>query len=286
MTSHRRYGRALLARLLCGAALAFGGSAAAQNGTRIEIFAMQARPPQELVPVLQPLVGPGGSVTSMGNQLIVKGTPEQLGAVRGVLKQLDKPPQRLLIEVRVGGRGAVASDAAGLRGGVDAHATPDSGRLDGRAEGYAHSSRTRRGDDVTQFIRAVEGRPAFIAVGQEVPIREFVPRVYLGGVARGGVQYRAATTGFHVVPWVHGERVTLQISQHADRYEGAREGFGVQRADTTINGELGRWIPLGGSAHEGTRDERGPGYSASTRGRDERDVEVRVTRLGEAGSIR
>jgi len=255
--------------------------------TRIEVIATKARLPQELVPVLQPLVTPGGTVTGMGNQLIVKGTDGQIRAVREVLRQIDRPPRTVLIEVRVGASESAGHRASGVGGKLEWSPAEGGGATSGRAEMRSRSIQPRREGDADQFIRALEGRPAFVAIGREVPIREFTTESYGGAlVRRESLTYRPATTGFYVVPWVQGDQVTLQIAQHADRYQGPRQGFSTQQAQSSVSGRLGTWIPLAGSSRSAQGRETGLGYSASTRSADDTRIEVRVTALDGGPALR
>jgi hypothetical protein len=256
-------------------------------GERIELFATKARPAQDLVPVLEPLVQPGGTVTSMGNQLIVKGTEAQITTISRLLEQLDRPPTPLLIEVRTGAGANVLDEAAALAGTVSVLGDPAGNAVEGDVRGHVRSYRTQRDSDAEQFVRAVEGRPAFIAVGREIPIREFRTEIYPGAVVRrDAVEYRPATRGFYVIPWVQGDQVRLQIRQRADSYRGERQGFDVQRAETTVSGPMGEWLSLAGASSRAARDGQGPGYSAQTRGADDTEIHVRVTPVGRQAPVR
>jgi type II secretory pathway component GspD/PulD (secretin) len=246
----------------------------------IEVIPLQARTPEELIPVLQPLVAPGGTVTAMGSRLVIKAEPQQLAQIRSILTELDRPPRPLLIEVRVGTSQTSAEQAAGARGRVRIARSADEADVDAELQARLRAAQTRRAGDIAQQLRTVEGRPAFIDVGQQVPVSQPDVQIFGGAViARDRIEYRPATTGFYVVPWVRGDTVTLNISQHADRFNPQSRGFEVQRADTTVSGPLGSWITLATSSADAAGQARGSGIWASTSGREDRVIEVRVTDL-------
>ena len=68
--------------------------------TTVEVIALKYRPAEQLIPVIQPLLGRESSVSSFQNQLVVRATAAELAQVRRVLASLDTAPRRLLITVR------------------------------------------------------------------------------------------------------------------------------------------------------------------------------------------
>ena len=72
----------------------------------MEIIPLQHRMTDDVVPILRPLVAPGGTITGMNNQLIIKTTPDNLAEIKNVLQSLDRSPRRLLITVKqdIGGQ--------------------------------------------------------------------------------------------------------------------------------------------------------------------------------------
>jgi hypothetical protein len=248
---------------------------------RIQVFAIKSRLPQELVPLIKPLAGPGSTVSAMGDRLIVKAADAQLEQIRQLLVELDRPPRRLMIEVR---RGGFADRQLGAAG-VDARLGAERGSVSiGRpahegVQAQLRAVETTRRDDLAQRVQALEGRPAFIAAGAEVPVQQPSLQAWPGGlVVQNQSYYRDATAGFYVVPWVRGNQVTLGIRQHAHQPT-AGGAFAVQRAETTVAGRLGEWLDLGGSAQTLQEQGMGIGHYARTRGRSDVNLQVRVTAL-------
>ena len=61
----------------------------------LEVIPLKHRLSDDVVHIIQPLVTPGGTVTGMNNQLIVKTTPANLEEIKQVLNSLDQAPRRL-----------------------------------------------------------------------------------------------------------------------------------------------------------------------------------------------
>ena len=140
-------------------------------------------------------------------------------------------PRQLLITVRQDAdvdRSRSAAEVSGSVGGDQGRVTvpgsrdPRGGSVvlrdgDDRVRVQVLEGSGSESDRNTQAVRVMEGREAFVRVGQSVPVRERqVQRSVVGGQVVEQVvettQYRDAATGFYVLPRVAGDRVTLDIS--------------------------------------------------------------------------
>jgi type II secretory pathway component GspD/PulD (secretin) len=205
-------------------------------------------------------------VSGFQGQLVVRTTPANLEEVKRILASLDTAPRQFVITVRQDAdvdRSRSAAEVSGSVGG-------DRGRVTvpGTSDSRGGSVVLREGDDSvrlqvlegsgsqsdrnTQSVRVMEGREAFVRVGQSVPVRERqVQRSVVGGRVVEQVvetaQYRDAATGFYVLPRVTGDRVTLGISSQRETLsKQAHGGVNVQSIVTTISGRLGEWMEIGG----------------------------------------
>lgn len=79
--------------------LAFAASVSFAQGA-IEVISLRHRTAEQVIPVLRPLLEPGGALSGQGNQLIVRTSPENLAQLRQVLDSIDRPQRRLMISVR------------------------------------------------------------------------------------------------------------------------------------------------------------------------------------------
>ncbi len=67
---------------------------------QLEVIPLQKRMVEDVIQIIRPLVTPGGTVTGMNNQLIIKTMPSNLAEIKQVLRQIDHAPRRLMITVK------------------------------------------------------------------------------------------------------------------------------------------------------------------------------------------
>ena len=292
MDNHYRTFRQALAAALLGIVLA--GAALAQ--TTVEVIPLKYRQADQVIPVLQPLLGRDASISNFQNQLVIRATPAELAQVKNVLASLDTPPRRLLITVRQD------ADVTGIRreaevsgsiGNDQARVTvPGSGSREGgnvvlrdgddRLRARVVDSSQAGSERTAQTVQVLEGYSAFIRAGESRPVRNRqVVRTMVNGQMVDRVvettDYRDATTGFNVRPRLQGDRVTLDIDPQREAFDEQRRGaVNVQRVATTVSGRLGEWISLGGISEERSDDRSGILNSRSTRSSDQRGVQVKV----------
>src|SRR5262245_56010772 len=241
----------LLARafVLLVTLLAAWGTALAQV-TVLEVIPLRYRTVDQVLPVIQPMLAKGGTASGLQGQLVIRTTPGNLEEIRRILASIDTMPRRLLISVRqdayatYGERGAAVSGRIGSEG---------NDRLRARVVDTSSADSDRN----TQTVQVMEGSPAFIRVGQSVPVQQQpqpLVRTFPGGgrvveQVVGGVEYRDVTSGFYALPRVTGDRVTLDLSAQREALSGqVHGGFNVQNTVTTVSGRLGEWIEVVGTS--------------------------------------
>ncbi len=74
-------------------------SAAFAQGT-LEVIPLRHRTVDQVLPVLRPLLEPGGAMSGQFNQLIVRTSPDNLAQIRAALDAIDQPVRRLTVSVR------------------------------------------------------------------------------------------------------------------------------------------------------------------------------------------
>jgi type II secretory pathway component GspD/PulD (secretin) len=280
--------------LLLAVLLAATTGVAAQ--TTVEIIPLNYRSSEQVIPVIQPLLGRESSVSGFQNQLVIRATATELAEIRRVLASIDKAPRRLLITVRQNAdleRERREAEVSGSIGNDHARVTiPGSGSRSGgnvvlrdgddRLRGRILDSRQVSSDSSTQTLQVLEGSSAFIRVGESrpVPSRQVVRTVINGQIVDRVVEsteYRDAATGFSVRPRLQGDIVTLDISPQRDSFDDRRRGtVNVQQVTTTVSGRIGEWIDLGGIG-DSRSDERSALLGRSSgRIEDRRGVQVRV----------
>jgi type II secretory pathway component GspD/PulD (secretin) len=287
----------LFAALSLAAALAATSPALAQ--TTVEVIPLSYRSSEQVIPVIQPLLGRDSSVSGFQNQLVIRATPAELAQVKRVLASIDKAPRRLLITVRQDAdleRDRRETEISGSIGNDNARVTiPGSGSRSGgnvvlrdgddRLRARIIDSRQISRDSSAQTIQVLEGSTAFIRVGESRPVRsrQVVRTVVNGQIVDRvveGTEYRDANTGFSVLPRLQGDIVTLDINPQRDSFDDQRRGtVNVQRVTTTVSGRLGEWIDLGGVG-DSRSDERSALLGRSSgRIEERRGVQVRVEEL-------
>jgi len=244
----------------------------AANG-ELAVFSVQSRPAQDLLPMLRQAVGDQGSVNAADNKLIVRAPADQLEELRWLIRELDKPPRNLLIEVRTDRHDYAREQRFSLGSNNRESTTTGAFYLRERGTGGGRNK---------QRIRTLDGRPAFIRVGQSVPVHEVTESRDRDGRIQQSyqVRYKNLSRGFYVLPRAHGDQVTLELYQQDERQAPVRTGqFDIQHASSVVSGRLGEWISLGSINSADSDSRSGIAHSASTRARDQRHISVKVTRL-------
>ena len=231
----------------------------------LETILVRNRPAEDLVPVIEPLVGRGGSVAAFGSRLIVKAAPAAMREIKDLVAKLDVVPRSLWISVRQSREAESSGRQVGAGGGVVVERR-DGGRTTTRTRvtgAFGQGSSSESGQDLHQ-LRALEGRPAQIHVGRE----EVVPPGYV----------QEAETGFSVTPWLSGDFVTLEIRTRGDRIDAAGR-VEYQQLKATVNGRLGEWISLGSIERSEDTSDRGLLSRARARWDELRSVSLKVVEV-------
>ncbi len=211
----------------------------------IEVIDLRNRFAEDLIPLLQPVVGSEGAITGRNNQLIVRATPDKIAQIRQLLGQLDTAPKNLLISVRQAGTDEGNRTRLGASGSV---IVGDQGNTRGGVDVRAEQGNTRHNDNVIQQIQVLDGGEAYIQTGQEIPRTEGYITQY-GGVRQEyrSNYYQPVTTGFYVRPRLSGDQVTLEIAPQRQRESlGGRGVIETQNLSTMVSGRLGQWLEIGG----------------------------------------
>lgn len=265
-------------------------AASAGAQMQVEVIPLQHRFPDDVIPVIRPLLATGGSVTGMNNQLVVKTTPGNLAEIRAVLDSIDRKLRRLRISVRqdadrvrelsrqsVSGRVEAGDVTLRQQGGAGADGvTVGVGDRDSHLEYRRQDRATGASDRAAYQVQALEGQPAFIRTGQTVPVPQRTVTAPNGViVVQDTVAYHDADSGFWVLPRLSGEVVTLLIAPRTTKVNaGVVPTFDVQGAETTVSGRLGQWIDIGGISQSASRSSRElPG---STTGHEARNFTLQV----------
>lgn len=279
--------RAVLAVLILG----LSAIASAQQSV-LEVIDLKYRSAEQIVPVLKPLLAPGGTISALQNQIILRTTPQNMAELRKVLAAVDVRPRRLVISVRQEAVGTGLDSEAEISGSIgtgDARATVPGGRKQqggnveiksggNKASARVLSTQSSANDRGVQSVQVLEGNEALIRVGQSVPIRsESIIQTPQGAQVSQSVQYRDADAGFRVRPRVNGDNVTMEISSRRDAVsEPNSQTFSIQRVDTVVTARLGEWIEIGAIDQSRTRSENGTISRRTGSATDDRKIFLKV----------
>lgn len=257
--------RALLASIASIAAIGAARGAAAQS---LEILTLRHRRADEVLPLLQPFVAPGGVINGQGYQLFVRTTPGNLAELQRLLAQIDRAPRQLMITVRQDVDGRSDQQQLGADGSVIVTERGPRGTV--TIESRNSRSITTRGTN--QSIRVSEGSSAYIAIGRAIPMafRQWVP-TRSGVTEVQGTVWMDAITGFYARPSVGGDQVSIELSP-----QDMRETSSGTRLATTVQGRLGEWIAVGGVGVDERSDSRGMLSSGSRGETSQRGVWLKV----------
>jgi hypothetical protein len=209
----------------------------------IEVIDLRFRTADQLLPVLQPLVEPGGALSGQGSQLFLRTSGANAAQIRQVLATLDRPPRQLQIRVRQD----LAQEGSSQQRSVDGSVTTTSRRTYGtaRIETRDGTSTATRGAE--QTLRVLEGGRAYVVTGTSIPFtfRHWVRGPGGSWTATQQTTYYDALSGFYVQPQVAGNLVTLDIAPEDAQVTAS--GIDRARLSTQVQARLGEWTPLGGA---------------------------------------
>ncbi len=275
--------------LAVGLWLLGSGAAARGDETVVKVIPLKHRAAADLLAVLTPLVGSEGSVSALDTRLVIRATPQALARIESALLTLDAPLRSLVIMVSQGLASSSALRSAGVGGAVSAGGTtvtvapPGPGgptTVETRSDrtvvrGALGAENASSTDDVTQQIRTLEGYPALIHVGRSEPFPTVGVAPVPGGSVMGtGTAFAESGTGFHVLPRVAGDVVTLELWAENTRGEGPV--VVGQDLRTTVSGRLGQWIEVGSALQQAETRARQVLGGSSGAISETRSVRVRV----------
>lgn len=254
------------------------------------IIQLKYRTARDIIPVIRPLIGPDDALSGIDYRLIIRTSERNFKDIDRILGRLDVAQRSLRITVEQMAAGTDTSTSQSLSGetrtGGDARITLPAKPSGDRGLAVQKNSLRYRANDRstttetanTQTIVTLDGQAAYIRVGQSVP---YVKKII--GLSRNhpaitqGVVLHDVTTGFEVVPHVHGDRVRVEITPRLATLQNPATGLAdFQELATTVDVRLGEWIDLG--AIVGDHDEVGRAIldSSATQSGERRTVRLKI----------
>ena len=232
--------------------------AGADSVTTIEL---QSRTAEEVIPIVQPMLGANDAITGDAYTLFLRSSPETLERVRRIIETIDVPAKTLMVSVFQGSNRDLG--ALGISADIDIAAGDTTYNTDdSRVSVDAIATRKGLVDNPVHQVRVIEGNAAYIETGQRVPFF---------------VDYKDVVTGFFVLPRIRGENVVLEVSPFKSTPSRAGGGsVDSQSATTTVTGPSGEWLFIGGSTERLSRTESGIVSHTSTRSREQTGIWIRA----------
>jgi hypothetical protein len=217
--------------------------------TELKIITLQHRFAEDLIPTIEPMIGPGGTISGYQNQLIVRANPQNIAEIEKLVATLDAVQKNLKITVS-----REASDFTDNRdfsvsgrkrfGDIEVGTRYPRNQEGARVDIDQRSS--RRLNDSLQHITVMDGREAFIAVGEIVPFtQEWVTLTRRYASIQTTTEFTDVTTGFSVRPRSLGDMIELEITPQVKQLN--RNGFiDYESLISVVQINRGEWLDLGG----------------------------------------
>jgi len=274
--------------------LSLGLLVAAAWADSIETLQLKNRPAEEIIPIIKPMLGTADSVTGQGFQIFVRTTPQNLEQIKQMVNKLDIAAKLLQISVFQGNDRDLR--ALSMEGSVqyqDSNANVNIGSTGntsrggdvhlstrgGSATSHTLSTRGRLSDNPIHTLRVTEGTQGYIETGESIPYFSAGGGWFSGrrGFIGGDVVYKDVTTGFYVLPRIHGEQVILDVSPFKQSQSKTRGGdINTQSASTQITGKIGQWLAIGGTTEQVQRSSSSIGTSHSTQSRNNESIWIKA----------
>jgi len=259
----------------------------------LSIIQLQHRPAEEVIPIVEPMLGADDAISGQGFKIFLQSSPETLARVRGMIEVLDTPAKILQVSVFQGSNrdlGELGISANVQIEGSDASVDIGDGRdVDDDAGGSVTYSTSRGSasidgistqqslrDNPIHQVRVTEGTEAYIETGERVPY--FYGAAWRGrrGFA-GSIEYKDAITGFYVLPRVRGDNVVLEVSPFKSTQSNADgDNIDTLSAGTTVTGRIGEWILVGGVTEQLEQAQSATGNTVATQSRGNTGIWIKA----------
>lgn len=218
-------------------------------GLDFKMITLQHRFPQDILPAVQQLVGPEGSVTAIDQHLVVRATADKMDAVEALVERLDTMQRNVRITVRHDDDVTQGNDAIGVDGSVrygDAEIDINNARQRENLRFNMDASQTTSRRSGEQFLTVLDGERAFIQVGQSVPFtQQWVLLTAQYANMQQTTEFHDVTTGFAVRPRYIGNEVEVEITPRIARLN-AMGFIDFEQLSTTVRASRGQWLDIAG----------------------------------------
>lgn len=217
--------------------------------TEFKIIDLQHSFVEDVLPIIQPLVGNDGAATGMQNHLIIRASPEKMTEIEQIISTLDVARQNLKItfshrnnqqtsddSITVSGRKHIGNANIGTR--KYSRNTPDGVQLD------IENKQSNILSNGNQFINVMDGERAYIKVGQSVPYtKEWLTLTRHYRSVQKTTEFVDISTGFSVRPRTTGNQIELEITPRIAQLN-QNNYIDFEELSTIIRVNRGEWLDL------------------------------------------
>lgn len=203
----------------------------------------------EAVPALMPSTN-GLSIQVVDRKLAVRGTAEQHAIVAMMLREIDKPPRNVQINVEFSSTGQTASREAGIR--PKGPVVIRDGELHGTFEGRFGNQNTTSRENTTQMLVAMDGQSAMLRVGESVPYLAWLTEYSWrhGYIREVNIEWRDVGSFVSVRPEILGNgpliRVRLTPTLSGRLNDGTKQTIEFTELTTEVTVRNGQTLSIGG----------------------------------------
>lgn len=200
----------------------------------VEVVNLTYRPASELIPILKPLLSPGGSITGEKYTLFIRTDKDNLDQLMGVVYSLDVKLRQLRISIIYSDKRTMKRYGIDVSGNVQLQNRNK--KLNTGARIYTTDN--ERNLPAEQVIRVSEGQWANIQSGFSIPT--ITRTANPNGTVTQSVTYRNVVRQFKVQPRLQTDGVQLAVQAG-----NPTSPTTVNNVSTIINIRLGQWVSIG-----------------------------------------
>jgi type II secretory pathway component GspD/PulD (secretin) len=222
----------------------------ASAATEFKIITLQHRFAEDILPAILPLIGNEGTASAMQNNLIIRTSPANMAEIEQIITTLDTARQNLKITINRNKSLSFNGNAAEVSGrkriGNTTIETTNSRRI--IRNGVAlniENQQSKSNISNTQFIQVMDGRDAFISVGQSIPFTsEWINLTQRYLSVQRTTEFIDIDTGFAVRPRIIGDLIELEVTPRFSQMNQSGN-IDFETLTTTIRAQRGEWVDLG-----------------------------------------
>ena len=217
---------------------------------QFKIVTLQHRFAEDILPIVQPLVDSGGTISGMQNHLIIRTSAENMAEIEQIIHTLDVARQNFKITVSrqdyTNNSNSNTNITARKRiGNVEITTGDDPKNSQGGAHIQLNDRQTKTQNNIDQFINVTDGERAYISVGQSVPFtQEWVTltRRYIS--VQRSTEFIDISTGFSVRSRSIGKQIEVEITPRIAQLN-RNASIDFEELATTVRVNRGEWFDLG-----------------------------------------